>query len=145
MTDPQALRLWTLLLAAFPNQPLEAPTQALYLAHLKAIAWRDGRTESCLRGLVARSTTAFMPPIGAVVAACGVAPEAVHLLVEAMTTGVELVPDLASRTGWAVGTAERPLDALPAPEETFSEEERRANLARLGALARELGAKRSAS
>jgi hypothetical protein len=151
VTDPQAQQLWALLLAAYPHQPLEAPTQVLYLAHLKALAWRDGRTETALRGLLLTHDGAFLPPIKAVVAAAGVAPEAAHLLVEAMTTGQELVPDLGSRTGWAVGAAAVPLppapiDAPALPDGAgFTEAERRQNLQRLGSLARQLAQRGKAS
>lgn len=166
MTDPQAQGLWALLLAAYPHQPLEAPTQALYVAHLKALPWREGRTEAAIRGLLLRHASAFLPSIAEVVQAAGVAPEASHLLVDAMTSGRELVPDLASRTGWAVGAASVPIPVGPAeappkalnpgvgarpeppeptPEGAFSEEERRENLRRLGGLFRAVSGRGKAS
>lgn len=128
------------------------PTQALYLDHLAALPWREGRTAAAVRGMVVARAEPHLPSIGAVVQAAGVQPEAAHLLVEAMTTGRELVADAASRTGWAVGEPERALPngattCLPAandgpkPEAEFSETERRQNLKRLGGLFRELGSR----
>jgi hypothetical protein len=144
VTSAQAFSIWQLLASAYPTQVVEEPTQALYLDHFRALPWREGRTERAIRGLIARRAEPHLPAIGAVVQAAGVAPEAAHLLVEAMTTGCELVPDLASRTGWAVGAAATPVPpapaeapALPAPDVTA--DERRANLRRLGALHRDLG------
>lgn len=137
-----------------------APTQGLYLDHLMALPWREGRTAAAIRGLIATRAEPHLPAIGAVMAAGGVAPEAAHLLVEAMTTGCELVPDLSTRTGWAVGEAARPVPvgpseaaprALnpgvgarpevpePAPPDAFTKEQRRENLRRLGGLFRESG------
>lgn len=139
MTNEQATGIWRLLLAAFPTQPVEAPTAALYLDHLRALPWREGRTEAAIRGLIAGSVSPFLPAIGAVVAAAGVAPEAAHLLVEAMRTGQELAVDLNARSGWSVGQ----LAALAAP--AMSEEQRRENLRRLGGLYRELGHRGKAS
>lgn len=138
-----------------------APTQGLYLDHLAALPWREGRTAAAIRGLIATRTEPHLPAIGAVMQAAGVGESAAHLLVEAMTTGRELVPDLSTRTGWAVGEAARPvpvgapLEASPrslnpgvgarpevpepAPAEAFTEEQRRENLRRLGGLFREFG------
>jgi len=152
VTSEQAFGLWQLLLSAYPTQVVLAPTQALYLDHLRALPWRDGRTESAIRGLIAARAEPHLPSIGLVVGATGVAPEAAHLLVEAMRTGQELVPDLASRTGWAVGQAATPIPP-PAPDGTpmletgwdLTEEERRANLRRLGGLVRELRNREAAS
>lgn len=137
---------------------MEGPTQGLYLDHLKALPWRSGRTEAAIRVLVISRSEPHLPAIGAVVAAAGVAPEAAHLLAEAMMTGRELVPDAASRTGWAVGEPARPLPngavaALPdpgampepRPEAAFTEEERRQNLRRLGGLFREMSSRGKAS
>jgi hypothetical protein len=137
--------------SAYPTQVILPPTQGLYLDHLTALPWRDGRTAAAIRGLIASRTEPHLPAIGVVMAAAGVQPEASHLLVEAMTTGQELVPDAASRTGWAVGEPARPLPtgavaALPdpggmpepTPPSAFTEEQRRANLARLGGLFREM-------
>lgn len=158
MTSHEAARIVTFLLAAFPTQVVEKPTLALYRDHLLALPWRAGRTEAAIRAMVASRSEPHLPSIGAVVSAAGVAPEAAHLLVEAMTTGRELVPDAASRTGWAVGEPARPLpngaagalpdpDGVPEPkpEAAFTEEERRGNLRRLGGLFREMTSRREAS
>lgn len=134
------------------------PTQGLYLDHLAALPWRDGRTEAAVRAMIVARAEPHLPSIGVVVAAAGVQPEAAHLLVEAMKTGQELVPDLASRTGWAVGAPARALPAEdvppakalnpgvgarpappePTPEAAFTDEQRRENLKRLGSLFREM-------
>lgn len=152
MTTAQATSLVRVLVAAFPTQVIEQPTLALYRDHLRALPWRDGRTESAIRGLIASQQSPHLPAIGVVMAAVGVTEASAPLLVEAMRRGVELVPDLASRTGWAVGEARIPVPALgpdPAaalePGPPMSAEQRRANLRRLGALARSLGAKKEAS
>lgn len=167
MTTEQAAHIVKLLLAAFPTQVVEKPTLALYRDHLKALPWREGRTAAAIYGLIATRTEPHLPAIGVVMSAAGVAPEAAHLLVEAMTTGRELVADLSTRTGWAVGEAaipipvgssdEAPSRALnpgvgaraeppePMPEACFSDEQRRENLRRLGGLFRDLGRKGQAS
>lgn len=154
MTKQQATAIWKLLLAAFPHQVLEAPTQALYLEHLRALPWRDGLTEASIRALIASQETAFMPPIGAVVAAAGVHGDAVPQLVEAMRRGTELAPDLGSMTGWAVAGEERiPLSVVkPLPEEpraltgTVVSPEQQAELRRrIGTLADGHRVRRSAS
>lgn len=164
MTDQQAQTIWKLLLAAYPNQVLEAPTQALYLAHLQALPWRDGRTEADVRALIATRIEAFIPALGAMVGAVGIhdvthrdGTNAARQLAEAVRTGRELVSDLSTASGWAIGAAVRAVPSVadderlardgrmlpaPRPEAAFTEEQRRANLARLGSLARTLGAPR---
>jgi len=151
MTTEQAAGVWKSLMASFPNQVIEGPTQAEYLKVLRALPWRDGRTADAVEQLTLTWETPFLPPKSALVKAAGVAPEAAHLLSQAIHEGVELVPDAASRTGWAVGEPARPLPngaiaALPepggvpepTPPSAFTEEQRRANLARLGGLFREM-------
>lgn len=154
MTTPEATRLLGYLLAAFPTQTTAPPTQALYLAYLCAVPWRDGRTEAALLGLIAGRAEPHLPAIGAVLAAVGVAEGAVPLLVEAVRTRRELVVDLSARSGWAVGEAATPVPVVlpallagdePRPAESFTEEERRANLRRLGGLVREMGGRGRAS
>lgn len=158
MTIEQAARVWQTLMASFPNQIIEGPTQAEYLKILRALPWRGGKTADALEQLTMTWETPFLPPKSALVKAAGVAPEAVHLLAQAVREGLELVPDAASRTGWAVGEPARPLpngaiaalpdpDAMPdpKPETEFTEEERRANLARLGGLFREMTSRGKAS
>lgn len=104
--------------------------------------------------MIADRTEPHMPAIGAVMAAVGVGDGAKHLLVEAIRTKRELVVDLSSRSGWAVGDAATPVPldapalpsgASPKPEAAFTEEERRANLARLGGLFREMAGRGKAS
>lgn len=158
MTIEQAARVWQSLMASFPTQVIEGPTQAEYLKILRALPWRDGKTADAVEQLTMTWETAFLPPKSALVKAAGVAPEAVHLLSQAVREGRELVPDAASRTGWAVGEPARPLptgalaalpdpDGVPEPkpEAAFTEAERRENLARLGSLFREMHARRESA
>lgn len=172
MTTDQVETIWELLLAAFPAQVVEVPTQKLYRDHLRALPWRDGRTEADVRTLLVTHETAFLPPLSALLETVGVrdvthrdGTNAVRQLVEAVRTGRELVPDLSTASGWAVGTASRPIPSLPEPdarplrvlkpgdrpvdpdplpEGAFTEEQRKANLKRLGAMARNFGAKKAA-
>ena len=154
MTQRQAETIWKLLLAAFPHQVMEAPTQALYLEHLRALPWREGRTEDAIRALIAGQDGAFMPPIGAVVAAAGVHGDAVPQLVAAMKRGTELAVDLGSLSGWAVAGEERiplsvvkPLPELPegATGDAFTSEQQAENQRRLRAITGDLRTRRSAS
>jgi hypothetical protein len=169
MTHDQMDAIWERLLAAFPAQPVLLPTQKLYRDYLLALPWRGGRTEAEIDALIATHESPFLPAIGQVVAAVGVhdvthrdGTNAARQLAEAVRTGHELVPDLSTASGWAVGEAIWPVPPLPEagpvlalpaggavpeprPASEFTEAERQANLRRLGGLFRSLGAGKKAA
>lgn len=168
MTYDQMDPIWTRLLAAFPAQVVSLPTQKLYRDHLLALPWRGGRTEAEIDALIATHDSPFLPALGQILTAVGIhdvthrdGTNAVRQLGEAVKTGRELVGDLSTGSGWAVGDPAWPVPALPdaaapalpparngatlpepRPESDFTKEERLANLARLGSLRHGLGAKR---
>lgn len=125
MTARDAAAMLGRLVLAFPQAKTNEGTMRLYLDTLRALPFE--RTDVACRELALTST--FLPALSEIVRAVGVSSEtledgqrATAQLAEAIRRGVELVPDLASSTRWAVGTARIPVPpaddatlALPGP------------------------------
>ncbi len=109
MTTTQAKSLLAFLVAAFPTMVVEAETLVIYRDCLRALPWRDGRTQAAIRGLVIGRQSPHLPAIGEVLSACGVTNEthrdgtnAARQLNEALEVGGTLAVDLRSMSGWSV-------------------------------------------
>lgn len=138
MTNVQATALLAQLLATYPRADLQVATTDLYHQHLRALP--ADRATQAVRRLIMSAT--FLPSIAEIVAACEVGGPAIDQLVEAIQSGQELVPDLGSLTGWAVGKAAWPIPqviedmaALPAPAKSVTPEQRAEMRRRLAGLA----------
>lgn len=139
MTTNEASALMARLLAAFPSTQATEPTLALYLERLRPLpfAW----TERAVEGLILTHPYPTVPAIAEVMRVCRITDDdARNQLLEAMRLGQPLVRDAASVTGWAVGTAKYPPEALPPPAPALAEpvvaaEKRRDLVGRIKALA----------
>ena len=136
MNTKDAMVLMARLAAAFPATAATEHTMAIYLERMIPFPFEYARPR--IERLIDTHPYPTLPPVAAVVEAIvGANPDALTLYQRARAESKPLVRDAASPTGWAVGTAVYPPEALPPRRPSLpsgpliGEEQRQGLLARL--------------
>lgn len=143
MTNKEAAVLMARLVAAFPATKASEETFAVYLDYLAPLpfAW----TERAVEHLILSHPYPSLPAIADLMYAASIKDDDARTqFLTAMWERKQLVRDAASVTGWAVGEAAYPPDALPQevpalPGPVVSEEKRRSLLGMVKSLGGALG------
>lgn len=112
MTDKQAAVLMARLVAAFPTTKATEATFTVYLDHLVTLPYEW--TDRAVKRVLLTHAYPSLPTIADLTKAAGITDDdSRRQFLDAMDKRRPLVRDAASVTGWAVGEALYPPEALP--------------------------------